>query len=1543
MASNRNGRIEFEIRANSEQLRRDAAAAISEIRRIGGAAQSMGEKLDDTFKRLGGTMVSIFTIQQAAVFAKEIVRVRGEVEALEISFETLLGNRSKAEALMSEIKTFASSTPMQLGDLAKGAQTLLGFNIEAEKVMPILRQIGDISMGSAERFNSLILAFSQMSSTGKLMGQDLLQMINAGFNPLATIAEQTGKSIGELKEEMSAGSISAEMVANAFASAAGEGGKFYGMLDKQSQGIAGSLSNLQGAIEDMFNAMGTENQGIITDVISGATELVQNYKTVGETLAVLIGVYGAYKVALMTTATVSNMAATGEIALLTKLLPVKEASANADIVAAVASGKMSAAKGEELIAIRAEVGQKLNELKINHQLALSEAATARAASHAARLRAFEAGQVLQQKRVQLSLAIATGNQANIELAQQELLMAQREASIAGQVRQSAVTAAATARTKANAAALAVDTMQQEINNASTNKLAISKSALGAAMIRLKSIIMSHPYAILAAAIAAVGYAIYKLVTYQTDAEKMQEKLNETIREGEASVEADRIEVEILFDRLRKAKKGTEEWDTARKSIMNKYGQYLKSLGDEKTALDDIAKAQNAVTRGVLETARARLMESTARKAADELAKKETDTYEHIQSQLEEYLGADKAREYMPKIRPVIEGAEMTDEVKRIIAEFDNAIKNSFFGVERKIEVQLKDVQDSRDVLQKTMSDLKDKYGEISTTDTTRQGQNVFDAMGASLQQLESELPRAQAKLEQLKTDLKNVDLSDGKGGERINSLEKEIASQKNLIISIEETAKARERELHTIAEIEDRIKQLKDEQKQFGKDDAGYQDRENRINYLQTKLPDKNSARSSGSSKKDEDPATVLDRITKMREEEARVIVDLEYKRQREEIEAQEDGINKTLALLSIEHEIRLDKIKRDEEDLLKLLRENAKKEFEAKNPKWKEEGLKFEDSEEYKNLTQKEDQQKKNFDSLRNSDDADYSQKQQKAYKDELKDYEDYANKYLSMSKEFEDNIKKLKEQQVQQQELKKKGKFDGEVISDETIKNVEATQQSILAGLDDEMGIKDEMFETFIGGLVNIGVGAVEEKIRELQEKLDQAKKELQDAGKTDDAVKITQMQAKVKTLEQQLSEAGKVNADTNKVNADDPAKKWKKTLSVMSDVKDITNDIAEGFGGLDDSTKAIIDSAMNIATGVINMIIGITTLATSSAAATTATAKTSATAIKAVEKASVILAIISAAIQVVMAIAKLLNNIFSKDKKRDKEIAKIQGSVDTLKRSYDALGKAIDKAYSTNAAQMIKQQDANLRQQKKLIEEQMRLEKDKKKTDDGKVQQYQEALDKIDEELAQTQDRVTEAIIGTDVKSAIDEFAEAYIDAWAAGEDKAKAMKDVVKNMIKSAVTQLMKSKMKDEVQRFMDKLTTAMEDNMLSAAEEKELDYFASIIEKKGNELEGVFDKYIKDEEAQREASSTGMESMSQDSANELNGRFALLTVIMSDIRDIATSIKSEFTDLIQNSNMTLKYLAGIETNTARLAAIENNLSSVKRSIDDISVKGIIIRK
>ena len=229
----------------------------------------------------------------------EIIRVRGEFQAADTAIQTLLGSKEKADALMSQVREFAKVSPLEFSDVTAATQMMLGFNIEAEKVPRYLQAIGDVSMGNTQKFNSMTLAFSQMSAAGKLMGQDLNQMINAGFNPLQIMSEKTGKSIATLKDEMSKGAISAEMVQQAFIDATSAGGRFYQMSENASKEINGQLSMMQDAMDAVFNELGTKSESVIMDGIQMTTSLIQNYETVGRILAGLVVTYGTYRTAVM--------------------------------------------------------------------------------------------------------------------------------------------------------------------------------------------------------------------------------------------------------------------------------------------------------------------------------------------------------------------------------------------------------------------------------------------------------------------------------------------------------------------------------------------------------------------------------------------------------------------------------------------------------------------------------------------------------------------------------------------------------------------------------------------------------------------------------------------------------------------------------------------------------------------------------------------------------------------------------------------------------------------------------------------------------------------------------------------------------------------------------------------------------------------------------------------------------------------------------------------------------------------------------------------
>ncbi|MEM8506238.1 MAG: tape measure protein [Bacteroidota bacterium] len=177
------------------------------------------------------------------------IRLGTEFEQTRISYETMLGSAEKGNRLINRLFDFANRSPFDFRTVSGAADTLLGFGVANEKILPALRMVGDVSRGNRERFKLMTLAYAQMQAAGKLMGQDLLQMINAGFNPLLYIAEETGKSLPELRKEMERGAISTAMVERAFARATSQGGRFYKFLEKQTGTVAGKWQIFTGKVQ----------------------------------------------------------------------------------------------------------------------------------------------------------------------------------------------------------------------------------------------------------------------------------------------------------------------------------------------------------------------------------------------------------------------------------------------------------------------------------------------------------------------------------------------------------------------------------------------------------------------------------------------------------------------------------------------------------------------------------------------------------------------------------------------------------------------------------------------------------------------------------------------------------------------------------------------------------------------------------------------------------------------------------------------------------------------------------------------------------------------------------------------------------------------------------------------------------------------------------------------------------------------------------------------------------------------------------------------
>lgn len=251
-------------------------------------------ELQTNTNNLTGSVKRLFTAYVGFRALKGFFSIGSDMEQLSISFEVMLGSASKAKTMIEEITNMGAKTPYEKGDLLENAKLLLNFGVAQDKILGTLNMLGDVAGGNKEKLSGLTLAYSQMQSAGRLMGQDLLQMINAGFNPLKVISEQTGKSMGELKKQMEKGAISADMVTNAFVVATSEGGMFYQMMERQSQTVAGRWSTFMDTMKNtalnLYSRVEPMIKNFIENMMNAANWIQRNMDLIIE-IALPVGAF----------------------------------------------------------------------------------------------------------------------------------------------------------------------------------------------------------------------------------------------------------------------------------------------------------------------------------------------------------------------------------------------------------------------------------------------------------------------------------------------------------------------------------------------------------------------------------------------------------------------------------------------------------------------------------------------------------------------------------------------------------------------------------------------------------------------------------------------------------------------------------------------------------------------------------------------------------------------------------------------------------------------------------------------------------------------------------------------------------------------------------------------------------------------------------------------------------------------------------------------------------------------------------------------------
>lgn len=287
------------------------------------------EKSTSKWTVAAGNMIADFAKKAASELGKVVqsgVDYNASMESYLTNFKVMLGNEELAAAKLSELRKMAASTPFALSDLTEGTQTLLQFGIAADDTTDVLKQLGDISLGNADKLQTLVRAYGKMSSAKKVTLENVNMMIDAGFNPLNQICDATGESMSDLYKRISDGRVSFEELQYAVQAATSEGGQFYNGMLEASQTFSGRMSTLKDNVaaltgeltSGLFAALGdlvVKLNDVVTSFLDSDEKMAQLKDTIGIATSVVAAAgaaFLAYKgyVALATAAEVAHTVAT---------------------------------------------------------------------------------------------------------------------------------------------------------------------------------------------------------------------------------------------------------------------------------------------------------------------------------------------------------------------------------------------------------------------------------------------------------------------------------------------------------------------------------------------------------------------------------------------------------------------------------------------------------------------------------------------------------------------------------------------------------------------------------------------------------------------------------------------------------------------------------------------------------------------------------------------------------------------------------------------------------------------------------------------------------------------------------------------------------------------------------------------------------------------------------------------------------------------------------------------------------------------------------
>lgn len=1011
----------------------------------------------------------------------------------------------------------------------------------------------------------------------------------------------------------------------------------------------------------------------------------------------------------------------------------------------------------------------------------------------------------------------------------------------------------------------------------------------------------NPYVAVAAAVAALGLGIYKLVTYQTEAEKALERLDAAGKESEKAALSEQRELAKLNGELSSLKEGTDEYNTVKEKIVAGYSKYYDGLEEEINKVGLTEEAYEKLTKAITDSYGARQYQQFKSQQEDWLDNIMSDNLGKIQDRLYSELGdKEGAKLYSEIYHAILERRDLDAAIQDKLNEIQD--KGTIFADSR-IDTYISNIREAQKITEDLDGKAREKFG-VTSINTSQQTENEpFSTEGKSISQLEEEIKKAETSLASLKKAL-----ADGSGTKEA------VEQQEAYIKSLQDTVLEREKDLRVINEVKAQISKLEKEQGETVSGSKEYNALQSRIDALRAKLPKTKS-----------DKAAEDKQAKEQKEAEQKLVdelLELRKKNQEKEISLWEEGKDKKLKQIKYYYEEQKKEIKKKEKELSEL-----NKVAKIEPSKLNENGLTTE--------------QQEDIDTANRLNEKNKNKQTKEILDDEINAMNDYLAAY--------GNYYEKRNAIIEQGESRKVGKNEWEQksIDEETKRalsdlDIEANKStSAISKLFDDMrqhtvadmrliaNEAERAFQFLQSGEWDENKGLEFGMTKETFDTLRKSPEELERIRKGIDNVRNSADQSETgfNKLANGLEKVFDAGSNTKKLQdgLEEIRSGLSEVLSVAQFLSDTFSNLGEAFGS---DTLSGIAEGINVAMDGLN------------------------SAMQGAEAGAIFGPIGSAAGAAIGLVSSLASSIAKiHDAKNEKRIQKLQDQVDTLDRSYEKLGKSIETAYGKSASSLIEDQNKLLEQQKVLIQNQIKEEQDKKNTDSDRIKEWENQIDEINNLISDNKEKAIDVIFGEDLKSAIDNFAEAYADAWASGENRAKSAKDVVKQMMQQIVTESIKAAIKssNKMEEIRTKLQQFYADNVLSQWEQ---DYINNMAEQLQQEIDAQFGwaDSLMGESSTTEQKSTagGFETMSQDTATELNGRFTALQLSGEEIKNqmisavislnsllsVSTNSNSILNNILNQHVITNSYLEDIAKYTKLLIDIKSDIAQVNRNTKDL---------